>query len=107
MTLKIGERRPGMANLTLAVMRRVMQLAVKRKLRGDNPFAAALCRPRAPQGQPATIAEHGGTGKELASVAGHKTLKETERYTKAADQIKLAREAIGKLKVPNSKGKNA
>jgi integrase len=28
-----------MANLTLAVMRRVMQLAVKRKLRGDNPFA--------------------------------------------------------------------
>jgi enterobacteria phage integrase len=226
---KIGERRPGMANLTLAVTRRVMQLAVKRKLRGDNPFAgvepykggehhtwtdaelrqfetkwhlgtrqrvayalllytgqrvgdvakmnradvsaglihvvqqktgtelwvpmhvelqralkafpakgltligdaagrpikraalSALMRaaikdaglpPRCVahglrKANQRLIAEHGGTGKQLASVAGHKTLKETERYTKAADQIKLAREAISKLKVPNSKGKNA
>jgi enterobacteria phage integrase len=226
---KIGERRPGMANLTRAVMRRVMHLAVKRKLRNDNPFvgvepykggehhtwtdgelrqfeakwrlgsrqrlayalllytgqrvgdvakmnradvSAGLIHvvqqktgtelfvpihvelERALKACPAKgltligdaagrpikratlsklmrdairdaglpprcvshglrkanqrlIAEHGGTGKELASLAGHKTLKETERYTRAADQVKLAREAIGKLKVPNGKGKSA
>ena len=37
---KIGADKPAMANLTRAVMRRVMHLAVKRKLRGDNPFSA-------------------------------------------------------------------
>jgi len=37
---KIGAERPAMANLTRAVMRRLMSLAVKRKLRLDNPFAA-------------------------------------------------------------------
>jgi enterobacteria phage integrase len=36
---KIGADRPAMANLTRAVLRRVMSLAVKRKLRTDNPFA--------------------------------------------------------------------
>ena len=35
---KIGETRPGMANLTRAVMRRVMQFAVKTKRRKDNPM---------------------------------------------------------------------
>jgi integrase len=34
----IGQKRPGMGNLTLAVMRRVMQFAVKQKRRKDNPF---------------------------------------------------------------------
>ena len=37
---KIGADRPAMANLTRAVMRRVMSLAIKRKLRSDNPFTA-------------------------------------------------------------------
>ena len=32
------------------------------------------------------LAERGATTKEIASVSGHKTLKEVERYTEAADQ---------------------
>jgi hypothetical protein len=40
MIQRIGAERPAMANLVRAVMRRVMQLAVKKKMRADNPFAA-------------------------------------------------------------------
>jgi enterobacteria phage integrase len=43
------------------------------------------------------LAEHGASGKELQAVAGHATLKETERYTKAADQARLFKSAIAKL----------
>lgn len=46
------------------------------------------------------LAENDATANQIASVSGHKTLKEVERYTKAADQKKLARAAIGK--VPNA-----
>jgi site-specific recombinase XerD len=35
----IGEKRPGMANLTQAVMRRLMAYAVRGGVRSDNPFA--------------------------------------------------------------------
>jgi integrase len=35
----IGEKRPGMANLTQAVMRRLMAYAVRAGVRPDNPFA--------------------------------------------------------------------
>jgi integrase len=216
---KIGESRPGMGNLTLSVMRRVMKLAIKLKRRKDNPFLAieafkvgehhtwtdaeldqfeAKWRPgtrqrlayalllhtgqrvgdvakmkradisdgmihvvqektgakvwipiapelqRAmkaykanglnligdPHGRPikrATLsalmraaikgaglpprcvshglrkaamrrlAEHDATDKQIAAVSGHKTLKEVERYTKAADQKKLARAGMSKL----------
>jgi integrase len=47
------------------------------------------------------LAEAGGTVKELQATGGHKTLRELERYTEAADKKRLARSAIGKLKVPN------
>jgi integrase len=51
------------------------------------------------------LAECGATAKEIASVSGHKTLREVERYTAAADQKHLSRGAIAKLKrereVPN------
>lgn len=47
------------------------------------------------------LAEADGTANQIASISGHKTLKEVERYTKAADQKKLARAAIDKL--PNRK----
>lgn len=43
------------------------------------------------------LAEAGGTVKELQSVSGHGTLKEVERYTRAADQRLLSQAAIGKL----------
>jgi integrase len=42
------------------------------------------------------LAERGATTKEIASVSGHKTLKEVERYTMAADQARLARAAMAR-----------
>lgn len=47
------------------------------------------------------LAESDATANQIASISGHKTLKEVERYTKAADQKKMARIAMGK--VPNRK----
>jgi hypothetical protein len=44
------------------------------------------------------LAEADATSKQIAGVSGHKTLKEIERYTKAADQKKLARAAMQKLR---------
>jgi integrase len=44
------------------------------------------------------LAEEDATAKQIASISGHKTLKEVERYTKAADQKKLARAAMDKLR---------
>jgi integrase len=41
--------------------------------------------------------EAGCTSKEIAAWSGHKTLKEIERYTKSADQERLARAAAAKL----------
>ena len=42
------------------------------------------------------LAEAGCTVHEIAAISGHKTLKEVERYTLAADQAKLARTAMAK-----------
>ena len=55
------------------------------------------------------LAEADATEKQIAAVSGHKTLKEVERYTRAADQKKLARAGMDKLrdKVPNGFGKGA
>jgi enterobacteria phage integrase len=47
------------------------------------------------------LAEADATANQIAAVSGHKTLKEVERYTRAADQKKMARTAMGK--VPNRK----
>ena len=44
------------------------------------------------------LAEADGTANQIASVSGHMTLKEVERYTKAADQKKLAKAAMQKLR---------
>jgi integrase len=41
------------------------------------------------------LAEAGKTEKQIAAVSGHKTLREIERYTAAADQRKLAKDAMG------------
>jgi integrase len=40
------------------------------------------------------LAEAGCTVHEIAAISGHATLKEVERYTKAADQARLARAAM-------------
>jgi integrase len=48
------------------------------------------------------LAEHGATAKQIAAVSGHETLREIERYTRAADQAVLSRSAIGRL--PDEEG---
>src|SRR5262249_11205246 len=42
------------------------------------------------------LAEAGCTVHEIASISGHKTLQEIERYTKAADQARLAQAAMAR-----------
>lgn len=42
------------------------------------------------------LAEAGASEKQIAAITGHKTLAEVARYTKAADQTKLARQAMTK-----------
>jgi integrase len=51
------------------------------------------------------LAEHGSSAKEIASISGHRTLKEIERYTAAADQVRLSKAAIAKLKGDKSRTK--
>jgi integrase len=41
------------------------------------------------------LAEAGKTEKQIAAVSGHKSLREIQRYTEAADQRRLARDAMG------------
>ena len=43
------------------------------------------------------LAEYGSTSKEIASMSGHRSLKEIERYTAAADQAHLARSAVARI----------
>jgi integrase len=44
------------------------------------------------------LADAGCTTKQIAAITGHKSLGEIERYTRAADQERLAQEAVAKLK---------
>jgi integrase len=44
------------------------------------------------------LAESGASTKQIAAVSGHKTLVEVERYTAAADQRRLSKGAIAKLR---------
>jgi hypothetical protein len=44
------------------------------------------------------VAEAGCTAHEIAAITGHASLREIERYTKAADQRRLAKAAMGKAK---------
>lgn len=41
----------------------------------------------------AAMANEGATGHQIMAITGHRTLKEVDRYTRAADQKRLAREA--------------
>ncbi len=43
------------------------------------------------------LAEAGCSTKQIAAVTGHASLREVERYTLAAEQERLARDAMGKL----------
>jgi hypothetical protein len=52
------------------------------------------------------LAEAGCSASEIAAITGHKTLAEVERYTRAADQERLARQAIQR-RSENRSGKPA
>lgn len=47
------------------------------------------------------LAEYGSSSKEIASMSGHRTLREIERYTAKADQLNLARVAVARIPVSN------
>jgi enterobacteria phage integrase len=42
------------------------------------------------------LAEAGCTAKQIQAITGHKSLEEVERYTRKADQMRLARQAVAK-----------
>jgi integrase len=45
----------------------------------------------------AALAEQGATAHEIASITGHRSLREIERYTREADQLQRARMAVSKM----------
>jgi integrase len=47
------------------------------------------------------LAEAGCSALEIAAITGHASLKEVERYTKSAQQAKLARSAISRVAADN------
>jgi hypothetical protein len=47
------------------------------------------------------LAESGSSTKEIAAISGHRTLKEIERYTAAADQVRLSKGEMAKLRRQN------
>ena len=48
------------------------------------------------------LAEAGCSASEIAAISGHASLREVARYTKAADQAKLARSAMDKIRTATS-----
>lgn len=55
-----------------------------------------------------SLAERGASSKQIAGMTGHKTLKEIERYTEAADQQALAEQAMSKLpSIRHSRGRKS
>jgi integrase len=46
------------------------------------------------------LAEAGCTAHEIAAITGHASLREVQRYTKAADQTRLAAAAMDKMRTP-------
>jgi integrase len=50
------------------------------------------------------LAEAGCTAHEIMSISGHASLREVQRYTAAADQARMARTAMEKVKTRTSSG---
>jgi integrase len=76
------------ATLTL-LMRKAVELAGMPRRCVPHGLRKAMMR---------HLAETGSSVKEIAAISGHRTLKEIERYTAAADQAKLSKAAMAKLK---------
>jgi integrase len=50
------------------------------------------------------LAEAGRSANEIASISGHKSLREVERYTRAADQVRMAKSAKAGLREALARG---
>jgi site-specific recombinase XerD len=50
------------------------------------------------------LAEAGATEKQIGAWSGHKTLREIERYTEAANQRRMAKDATEKFKTKKRTG---
>jgi integrase len=48
------------------------------------------------------LAENGASASEIAAISGHASLREVERYTKAADRARLARNAMARTRTATS-----
>jgi hypothetical protein len=87
-----------------------------RGLHSHTAGAAVLerpdCRARPPPSRgrlPGGARQHAGgsprpgcSANEIAAISGHKTLREVQRYTDAADQAKLAQAAMARTVTPAS-----
>jgi integrase len=51
------------------------------------------------------LAEAGCSAGEIAAISGHASLRELERYTKAADQARMARNAVARTRTATASGK--
>jgi integrase len=51
------------------------------------------------------LAEAGCSANEIAAISGHASLREVERYTRAADQARMARNAMARTRKATSGGK--
>lgn len=80
------------APMTVGGLSRVMSVAIARAGLPDRCVSHGLRKASMRR-----MAESDATEKQIASFSGHKTLREIERYTKAADQKKLARAGMAKL----------
>jgi integrase len=72
--------------------------------------AAGLPAGRSPHGlrkaAARRLAEGGCTANQIGSITGHRTLAEVQRYTVAADQARMARDAVGHLGRPQTANKS-
>jgi integrase len=79
------------------ITRHTLTLLVRRA--AQSAGLPAECLPHGlRKAQMRRLADVGASSKQIASISGHKTLREIERYTEAADQKRLSRVAIAKLK---------
>jgi integrase len=75
------------ATLTL-IMRKAVEMASLPSCCVPHGLRKAIMR---------RLAESGSSAMEIAAISGHRTLKEIERYTAAADQVQLSNAAMAKL----------
>ena len=57
-------------------------------------FMSARTRPTKRKATARRLADEGATTHQIAAITGHKSLSEVQRYTRSADQARMAREAV-------------